>query len=110
MVMDIRTLIIIVLIIVFASYCIISTHKYNNLKEEFTEYVSKDTVDIYALENERLKQKIETLQEDLNICYNTLDSLKHVKQQIIIQETFKESDNIIEGVRILKDNLRWERQ
>lgn len=108
---SIKTWIIIILAILFVGYSFITTHKYNQLEMELVEYKSKDTVENnqYILENEMLKQEIKILQEDLDICYMVLDSLKHLKQQVVIQETFKESENITEGVKTLKDNLKWER-
>ena len=69
----------------FIAFTILSVYRYNKLEKEFAEYVSNDVVDdTYAVENKRLKQEIKILQEDLDDCYTTLDSLKQIKQQIII--------------------------
>ena len=67
-------------------------------------------VDSIKIENQLLEKNIADLLDKTIIYEHKLDSLKNVKQEIIVKYETKYivSENITEGVKILKENLKWE--
>lgn len=107
--MDIKSWIILILCFFCIIFAISSNRKYNKLDLEFQQYKYENThvENNYIQENERLQQEIELLQEDLDICYFKLDSLKHLKQDIDVE--YVVSNNIVSGADLLRENLECER-
>ena len=67
------------------------------------------TIDSIKIENEILEKDIKTLSEQIIEYEYKLDSLKKLKQSVIIKYKYVISENLTEGVVILKDNLRCEK-
>ena len=67
------------------------------------------TIDSIKRENEILEKDIKTLSEQIIEYEYKLDSLKKLKQSVIIKYKYVISENLTEGVVILKDNLRCEK-
>lgn len=67
------------------------------------------TVDSIKMENEILEKDIETLSEKIINYEYKIDSLKKIKQKVIIKYKYIVSENLTEGVETLKENLRCER-
>lgn len=61
-------------------------------------------------ENDLLNSEIGDLKELLNSRDYTIDSLKRVKQKVIVKKEFVTSCDITEGVALLQKNLKWEKQ
>lgn len=57
-------------------------------------------------ENDLLSAEIEELEELLDSRNYTIDSLKRVKQKVIIKKEFVVSSDITEGVALLQKNLK----
>lgn len=73
---------------------------------------SLERIDAVKVENTNLENKIIDLQHIVQKHTNTIDSLNKIKQKIIIKrEYIKErnsEESIIDEVKTLKRNLRWE--
>lgn len=66
-------------------------------------------IDSIKIENEILEKDIELLKKQITFNENTIDSLKMIKQKVIVEYKYIESKDLSEGVEILKNNLRCER-
>lgn len=108
--MDIKNWIILGICLTCIISVIFSNNRYKRLENEFQQYKHNSVVvgNGYVQENERLHEEIKLLQEDLDICYLKLDSLKHLKQEIHVDE-FIVSKNIVSGADLLRENLECER-
>lgn len=67
-------------------------------------------IDSIKVENDLLNKEILLLSEDLDYYKFKVDSLKQIKQRVIIKTEYVVSENLTEGVKILKENLKWEKQ
>ena len=69
-------------------------------------------IDSISLENKRLEKDIENFESQLIVCESQIDSLKKLKQRVIVEYKYKYvvSKNLTEGVEKLKENLKCERQ
>ena len=96
------------ILIVFNVAILIKCYKLEqaNIKLMY-ECVQQDSI---KMENKVLNEKVILLSDDLNQCKQKIDSLKSIKQRVIIQKEYVVSENLTEGVRLLKENLKWERQ
>lgn len=65
--------------------------------------------DSIKIENESLRKEIVVLLDDLNQCELTIDSLKQIKQKIIVRTEYVVSEDLTESVMILKENLKCEK-
>lgn len=65
-------------------------------------------VDSIKIENEVLNNRITHLSEDLEYYKYKVDSLKMVKQKVIVKTEYIVSENLTDGVKKLKDNIKWE--
>lgn len=63
-------------------------------------------VDSIKMENKLLKENIDLLNYDLQQSKHKIDSLNKVKQTIIVKKEYIVSENLTEGVKTLKENLR----
>ena len=73
---------------------------------QFPVYV----IDSIKIENDLLNKEILLLSDDLDYYKFKVDSLKQIKQRVIIKTEYVVSENLTEGVKILKENLKWEKQ
>lgn len=76
--------------------------------------IEKDyTIEVIKAENKNLESEIIELQNILEEKKITIDSLKALKQKVIVKKQYiKEyvvSDNIAESTNQLKEHLKWER-
>lgn len=67
-------------------------------------------IDSIKLENNLLNKEILSLSDDLDYYKFKVDSLKKIKQRVIIKTEYVVSEDITEGVKTLRENLQWERQ
>lgn len=67
-------------------------------------------IDSIKMENKLLKEDINLLNYDLQQSKHKIDSLNEVKQTIIVKKEYIISENLTEGVKTLKENLRWEKR
>lgn len=76
--------------------------------------IEKDyTIEVIKAENKNLENEVIELQNILEEKKITIDSLKTLKQKVIVKKQYiKEyivSDNIAESTNQLKEHLKWER-
>ena len=91
-------------------YAIVNQIRYSQLEEEYLilKFNNTHLLDSLVNENNILNVKIIKLDESLHNYTEQIDSLKTLKQIIIINE-FKESINLSESVKVLKQNLQCEK-
>ena len=65
-------------------------------------------VDSIKVENEALETNILILEDELVKCEHKIDSLKKVKQKIVVKYKYVVSNDLTEGVGKLKENLKCE--
>lgn len=63
-------------------------------------------IDSIKMENKLLKENINLLNYDLQQSKHKIDSLNKVKQTVIVKKEYIVSENLTEGVKTLKENLR----
>ena len=86
----------------------ISTRKYNILKKDYDEYVFKNSNLLDSLERDNVLklESISNLEFEIDILNSKLDSLNHIKNQIISNRNgFTVSNSISNSAFILKKNL-----
>ena len=66
-------------------------------------------IDSIKLENNLLNKEILSLSDDLDYYKFKVDSLKKIKQRVIIKTEYVVSEDITEGVKTLRENLQWEK-
>lgn len=67
-------------------------------------------IDSIKMENKLLKENINLLNYDLQQSKYKIDSLNTIKQKIIVKKEYVVSENLTEGVKTLKENLKWEKR
>lgn len=87
---------------------IVLSIKCSQLEKENTKLKTEynTTISQIKIENETLKKNVLLLQNDLEYQHYKIDSLKKVKQKVIIKKEYIVSENLTEGVEKLKENLR----
>ena len=82
--------------------------KCSKLEQENTKLKKEcvDIVDSIKYENEILNKELLFLNKELEYCSFKIDSLNAIKEKIIINKEYIVSENIIDGVAILKNNLK----
>ena len=63
-------------------------------------------IDSIKMVNKLLKEDINLLNYDLQQSKHKIDSLNKVKQTVIVKKEYIVSENLTEGVKTLKENLR----
>ena len=63
-------------------------------------------IDSIKMENKLLKENINLLNYDLQQSKYKIDSLNTIKQKIIVKKEYVVSENLTEGVKALKENLK----
>lgn len=65
-------------------------------------------VDSINVENKMLETNILLLEEELVKCAHEIDSLKKLKQKVVVKYKYVISNDLTEGVGKLKENLKCE--
>jgi hypothetical protein len=107
----IKNYIIIGLISILIVFGITISIKCANLEKENIKLKLEQTsiIDSIKIENEILEKDIELLEKQIISNENTIDSLKAIKQKVIVEYKYVVSKDLSEGVETLKNNLRCER-
>ena len=103
--------VIIILVIILVLYGIKLYNKCSRLERENIELkLEQDIVrDIVEKENELLHNNILILEDEISYYRYKIDSLEKVKQKVIIKKEYIISEDITEGVTLLKKNLKCEK-
>ena len=90
---------------------IVMTVKCSKLERENIKFKTEQNtiIDSIKIENEILEKDIIHLSNQILICEHKIDSLKKVKQRVIVEYQYVISDNLEDGAKKLKENLKWER-
>lgn len=67
------------------------------------------TIDSVKFENEGLKENVKSLSNQIVECEYKIDSLKKIKQKVIIEYKYLISKDLTEGVETLKNNIKCEK-
>lgn len=109
----IKNYILIGLISILIVFGIVVSIKCKNLEKENLQLKCDYTtvVDSIKMEKQILETRIGFLSEELIVCEHKIDSLKKLKQRVIVEYKTKYivSENLTEGVKTLKENLRCEK-
>ena len=81
--------------------------EFENSKLKMEQY---DVADSIKNENEALTLEIIHLFDELDYYKQQVDSLKRIKQQVIIKSEYIVSEDITEGAKSLRENLKWEKR
>lgn len=105
-----KNYIIFILTFIIIVFAIFSSIKYNKIEREYLDLkIQQETENNFLQrQNDSLLLKINQLYETIQISNHKIDSLKILKQQIIVEKEFVVSENINESVFLLKENLRCE--
>lgn len=106
-----KNYILIGLLSILIVFGIVMTIKCSKLERENIKLKTEQNtiIDSIKIENEILEKDIIHLSNQLLICEHKIDSLKKVKQRVIVEYQYVISDNLEEGAKKLKENLKWER-
>lgn len=104
----IKNYILVGLVSILIVFGIIVSIKCANLEKENIKLKTetKTIVDSIKIENEVLEKDIEFLKKQIVVNEQTIDSLKTVKQKVIVEYKYIVSKDITEGVATLKNNLK----
>ena len=110
--MKIKEYLILTLVFILFIFGIIVSIKCSKLeKENIKLKIEQITIiDSIKVENDLLNKEILLLSDDLDYYKFKVDSLKQIKQRVIIKTEYVVSENLTESVKILKENLKWEKQ
>ena len=99
------------LISILVVFGVVVSIKCSNLEKENLKLKQENItiLDSIKIENKNLNKEIEDLNIEILNYKTKIDSLKTVKQQIVIQKEYVISESLIEGVELLKENLKCER-
>lgn len=96
------------ILVVFGIYMSIKCNQLE--RENITLKIGHSVIlDSIKIENESLHKQILSLSDDLNSQERKIDSLKQIKQKVIIKTEYIISENLTEGVELLKENIRCEK-
>lgn len=68
-----------------------------------------DIVDSIRFENRSLKENVSTLESQVVDYEHKIDSLKKIKQRVVIEYKYVISNDLIDGVETLKNNIKCEK-
>lgn len=96
------------LVSILIIFGIVMTVKCSELERENIKLKTEQTtvIDSIKIENEILEKDIEILSRQIIDCDHKIDSLKKVKQRVVVEYRYIISEDISEGVETLKENLR----
>lgn len=103
-----KNYILIGLLSILIVFGIVMTIKCSKLERENIKLKTEQNtiIDSIKIENEILEKDIIHLSNQLLICEHKIDSLKKVKQRVIVEYQYVISDNLEEGAKKLKENLK----
>lgn len=102
--------ILIILLVLTVIFGIVMYSKCSKLEHENKVLkLEQLTINNMELENKVLKENILSLEDKLIYYQQQLDSLETVKQKVIVRTEYVISENITEGVKLLKENLKCEK-
>lgn len=106
-----KNYILIGLLSILIVFGIVMTIKCSKLERENIKLKTEQNtiIDSIKIENEILEKDIIHLSNQILICEHKIDSLKKVKQRVIVEYQYIISDNLEDGAKKLKENLKWER-
>lgn len=87
---------------------IVMTIKCSKLERENIKLKTEQStiIDSIKIENEILEKDIIHLSNQILICEHKIDSLKKVKQRVIVEYQYVISNNLEDGAKKLKENLK----
>lgn len=87
---------------------IVMTIKCSKLERENIKLKTEQNtiIDSIKIENEILEKDIIHLSNQILICEHKIDSLKKVKQRVIVEYQYVISNNLEDGAKKLKENLK----
>lgn len=108
----IKNYIIIGLILILIVFGISVSIKCSRLEKENIKLKTEQStiIDSINIENDLLNKKILLLSDDIEYYQYKIDSLKQIKQRVIVKTKYVVSENLTESVNRLKENLKWEKQ
>ena len=68
-----------------------------------------DIVDSIRFENRSLKENVSILESQVVDYEHKIDSLKKIKQRVVIEYKYVISENLTDGVETLKNNIKCEK-
>lgn len=68
-----------------------------------------DIVDSIRFENRSLKENVSILESQVVDYEHKIDSLKKIKQKVVIEYKYVISKDLIDGVETLKNNIKCEK-
>ena len=103
-----KNYILIGLLSILIVFGIVMTIKCSKLERENIKLKTEQNtiIDSIKIENEILEKDIIHLSNQILICEHKTDSLKKVKQRVIVEYQYIISDNLEEGAKKLKENLK----
>ena len=106
-----KNYILIGLLSILIVFGIVMTIKCSKLERENIKLKTEQNtiIDSIKIENEIFKKDIELLEKQIISNENTIDSLKAIKQKIIVKYKYVVSKDLTEGAEILKNNLICEK-
>lgn len=96
------------LVSILVAFGVIVSIKCSNLEKENIKLRTETStiIDSIKIENEVLEKDIELLEKQIAVNEQTIDSLKTIKQKVIVEYKYVVSKDITEGVATLKNNLK----
>lgn len=106
----IKNYILIGLVLILIAFGITMSIKCATLEKENVKLKVEhnNIVDSINVENKALETNILLLEEELVKCAHEIDSLKKLKQRVIVKYKYVISNDLTEGVGKLKENLKCE--
>lgn len=103
-----KNYILIGLLSILIVFGIVMTIKCSKLERENIKLKTEQNtiIDSIKIENEILEKDIIHLSNQILICEHKIDSLKKVKQRVIVEYQYIISDNLEDGAKKLKENLK----
>ena len=100
------------LVVVLMVFGLILSFKCARLENEVvkTRLEQNTIIDSIKTENDNLSKTVNLLSADLKYYEYKIDSLKAIKQRVVIKKEIVISNNITEGVKTLKQNLKCEKR
>ena len=110
--MKIKEYLILTLVFILVVFGIIVSIRCSKLEKENIELqTSYNTIiDSIRMENQLLTEKTQRLSESLDYYKFKVDSLEKIKQKVLIQKEYVVSEDLISGVKLLKENIKCEKR
>lgn len=107
----IKKYIIVGLVSILIIFGITLSIKYARLEKENIKLKMEqnDIVDSIRFENRSLKENVSILESQVVDYEHKIDSLKKIKQRVVIEYKYVISKDLIDGVETLKNNIKCEK-